>query len=70
MPRDYTGEYDGLNNNKVVRRNIDIYIKSIENDSISGTAVISPSSKEDPSYGANGSYYFNGTLDERTGARI
>lgn len=67
LSKDYTGEYDGHSGDIVVRRNIEIHIKNIENGSIFGTAVISPSSKANSSYGANGSYYFNGTLDDRTG---
>jgi len=66
--RDYSGEYDGYHHNFTVRRNIEIHIKEISNSGeISGIAVISPSSKVDSAYGANGSYYFSGSLQKNSG---
>ena len=68
MSRDYSGEYDGYHHNFTVRRNIEIHIKEISNSGeISGIAVISPSSKVDSAYGANGSYYFSGSLQKNSG---
>lgn len=68
MTKDFTGEYDGVSGSTVVRRNIEIHIQDVSDfGEISGTAIISPSEKSDSSYGANGSYYFNGTLHKNTG---
>lgn len=68
FPKDFSGEYDGQSGSVVVRRNIEIHIKEFEDDGeITGTAIISPSTKASASYGANGSYYFSGNIDTRTG---
>lgn len=65
---DYSGEYDGIDGSRVTRRDIELHIENIAEDGmITGTAVISPSSKEDIKYGANGSYYFKGTINKRNG---
>lgn len=68
FPKDFLGEYDGSDSSLVVRRNIEIHIKEFQDDGkITGTAIISPSTKADATYGANGSYYFSGNADMRTG---
>ena len=68
FPKDFSGEYDGVHASTVVRRNIEIHIQKFEEDGkITGTAVISPSTKADAAYGANGSYYFSGNVNKKTG---
>lgn len=62
----YTGEYDGYSGSVVVRREIDINIKSISDGQIKGVAVLRPSNKAASKYGVNASYYFSGTYDPST----
>ena len=62
----YTGEYDGYSGGVVVRREIDINIKSVNNGKIQGVAVLRSSSKAESGYGVNASYYFKGTYDSST----
>lgn len=67
IPTDYSGEYDGFDSNYgIIRRNIEIHFDSVNNGEVSGTAIIYPSDKADAQYGANGSYYFKGTIDTDT----
>ena len=64
----WEGEYDGFAG-VVVRRHFVLSIEQCENDGvISGTFVISPSHESSSSYDENGSYYFNGYVNYRTGA--
>ena len=68
VPKDWQGEYDGTDGNKVVRRDYEIHIQNIDSEgNIKGTAIISPSEKAEASLGANGSYFFSGVIDERKG---
>ena len=68
LPREWNGEYDGASSNVVVRRVYEIHIQSItEAGDIRGVAIIAPSEKADAVYGANGSYYFSGSVSPRTG---
>lgn len=68
FPKDFSGEYDGHDSSLVVRRNIEIHIKEFQDDGkITGTAIFSPSTKTNATYGANGSYYFSGNVNMRTG---
>ncbi|MCD7833976.1 MAG: leucine-rich repeat protein [Lachnospiraceae bacterium] len=65
---DWIGEYDGHSGDTIVRRNYEIHILNLDEDgNISGIAIISPSDKTDSLYGLNGSYYFSGTINFRTG---
>ena len=68
IPKDWQGEYDGHHGSTVVRRDYEIHIQSIDSDgNIKGTGIISPSEKADADLGANGSYFFAGTIDSRRG---
>lgn len=69
IPREWAGEYDGSSGwFLVVRRDYEIHIQDIDREGvIRGIAIISPSEKESKRLGANGSYYFKGKLDFKTG---
>lgn len=68
VPRDWKGKYDGRYNSATVRRNYEMHIQNVDNNGgISGIAHISPDDKADSNSGANGSYYFSGTIDGRRG---
>lgn len=68
VPRELYGEYDGFDNTTIVRRNIRFSISEIaENGDIKGIAYMSPSEKADSKYAVEGSYYFEGEIDERFG---
>ncbi len=68
VPREWEGEYDGSSGDTVVRRNYEIHIKTIEEDGdIEGVAIISPSLNAPMEEGENGSYYFSGEINARSG---
>lgn len=69
IPRDWAGEYDGTAGwFQTVRRDYEIHIQDIDMAGIiRGIAIIAPSEKESKRYGANGSYYFKGNMDFKTG---
>ena len=68
IPRDWSGEYDGVYNSTVVRRNYEFHITELNEDgTVKGTAILSPSEKANAAYAANGSYLFKGTIDARRG---
>ena len=66
--REWVGEYDGMSDGVLVRRNYRLSITDIDEDGkIKGSAVLSPSEKAEAKYAETGSYYFEGTIDESTG---
>lgn len=68
ISREWYGEYDGCSGDVVVKRNILISITDIAEDGkIKGYAKFTPSDKAAAEYGRIGSYYFDGTLDNRFG---
>jgi hypothetical protein len=69
ISRNWYGEYDGHSSDKtVVRRNIKVAITDLsESGDIKGTVIISPSDKAEAQYALDGSYYFSGTIDEKSG---
>lgn len=68
IQKDWSGEYDGRDGNKIVRRNYEMHFTDIQEDgTVKGTAIISPSEKASASYGANGSYLLQGKIDSRRG---
>ena len=68
MSRNWYGEYDGTDGDITVRRNIKFSITDItDNGEIKGTGIISPSDKAEAQYAVDGSYYFKGDIDEKSG---
>ncbi len=68
VSRNWYGEYDGYWDDDIVRRNIKFSITEItDNGEIKGTGIISPSDKADAQFAVDGSYYFKGNIDEKSG---
>lgn len=70
ISRNWYGEYAGYAGNEkvVVGRNIKFSITDItDNGEIEGKGIISPSDKAEAQYAVDGSYYFKGNIDEKSG---